>query len=75
MLDDLIDQAIEKTLERAGVMCSDEERMDRVYDKIVAPIAKYIGMKASWLIYTMECLASLIVVQTILLVILIQCLR
>lgn len=75
MIDDLIDQAIEKALDRAGVLCADDERMDSVYDKILTPITRYIGMRASWLVYTVECLASLIVLQTVLLVVIIQLLR
>jgi hypothetical protein len=75
MIDDIIDQAMEKALERAGVLCNDEERMNKIYEGIFTPIIKYIGMRASWLVYTIQCLASLIVLQTILLVIVIQCLR
>ena len=75
MIDDLIDQAIEKALERAGVLCTDEDRMNKIYEGILTPITRYIGMRASWLVYTVECLASLIVLQTILLVVIIQLLR
>jgi hypothetical protein len=75
MIDDLVDQAIEKALERAGLMCEDTDRMDKVYESILSPLTKYIGMRASWLVYTIECLASLIVLQTVLLVVIVQMLR
>jgi hypothetical protein len=75
MIDDLIDQAIEKGLERAGVLCTDEARMDAVYERIFTPLIKYLTLRAGWLVYTIECLASLIVLQTVLLVIIIQRLR
>ena len=75
MLDDVIDQAIEKGLERAGVLCNDETRMHAMYERVFDPVIKYLMVRAGWMVHAVECLASLIVLQTMLLIIIIQRLR
>lgn len=72
MLDEVIDQAIEKGLERAGILCNDEKRMHTMYESVFNPLIKYLKVRAGWLVHAVECLASLIVLQTVLLVIIIQ---
>jgi hypothetical protein len=72
MLDEIVDQAILKTIERAGVVCEDKDLMERVYNSIVTPLFQHISIRAGWIVYVIEMLASLIVVQTVLLVIILQ---
>ena len=72
MIEDIIDQTLEKTLERTAVLCSDETKMERLYDTVFTPLMKYISMKITWFVRAIECLALLIIIQTVLLVIIIQ---
>ena len=67
MLDDAIDQLLCKTMDRAKMMMQDADKS--ALDGVVEPILAYISMKAGWLVYVVEMLASLIVVQTMLLVV------
>jgi hypothetical protein len=67
MVDDLIDQAILKAVERAGVLCKDDATMHAIYDGVLGPVMNHVTTKFSWMVYILEMLASLIIVQTILL--------
>lgn len=67
MVDDLIDQAILKAVERAGVLCKDDETLHTIYDGVLEPVMTHVTTKFSWMVYVLEMLASLIIVQTVLL--------
>lgn len=61
MLDDAIDQLLSKTLDRAEVVFREKD--------VASSIFHYLSLKAGWVVYVVEMLASLIVLQTVLLVV------
>ncbi len=66
MVDELIDQALRKAVERAGELCKDEETMHALFDGVLEPVVRHVTIKFAWLVYAIEVLALMVVIQTLL---------
>lgn len=61
MLDDAIDQLLYRAIDRAQVVLQEKD--------VLSTMMQYLQLRAGWLVYALELLASLIVLQTCLLVV------
>lgn len=64
MMDEILNQIISKGFE----YCSNEENVQRLEEKFLAPIIQHISRRFAWLTYSFQTMTILIVVQTILIV-------
>lgn len=74
-MDELIDQALDHCVERLGTMTSDDTRMDRVYASVLAPFMTYLTSRFAWFIRAVQSFMSLMVVQTLLMLMLLYNVR
>jgi len=65
-MDDIIDQAVDITIEHVGKICEDDERMEKVYQTILTPFMTYLSNRFTVFVRAVQCMMSLIVLQTIL---------
>lgn len=72
MLDELVDQAIEKGVERVGKYCKDPERLNAMYTSIFGPVTTFLFERLRWFVAAVQLVVSLIVVNTVLLVVILK---
>jgi len=64
-MDDLIDQALAKLVERTGKLCEDDVVTTRVVDCIVAPVISHLSTKFAFQVWVMELIALLVVLHVV----------
>lgn len=64
-MDDLIDQALTKLVERSGKLCEDDAVTTRVVDCIVAPVIQHLSTKFAFQVKVMELIAMLVVLHVV----------
>lgn len=62
-MDDLIDQALTKLVERTGKLCEDDILTTRVVDCIVSPVMSHLSSKFAFQVRVMELIALLVVLH------------
>ena len=65
-MDEIIDQAFSKVVERAGILCRDEKNVHAIFDGVLEPVVRHVSVKFAWLVYAIEVLAALVILQTLL---------
>lgn len=71
-MDELIDQAFSKVVERAGILCRDEKNVHAIFDGVLEPVVRHVSVKFAWLI---EVLAALVILQTLLICVVLYYIR
>ena len=72
MIDDLVDQAIEKGVERVGHYCQDPRRLESMYSTVFHPVTAYLFERMKWFVAAIQLVVSLIVVHTVLLLVILK---
>jgi hypothetical protein len=69
-MDEVIDQALTKLVERTGKLCEDDIVTTRVVDCIVAPVISHLSTKFAFQVRVMESIAMLVVLHVLMTVVL-----
>lgn len=72
MLDEIVDQAIEKGVERVGHYCQDKQRLDSMYSTIFGPVVAFLFERMRWFVAAVQLVVSLIIINTILLFVILK---
>lgn len=68
---DLFDQVVDTFVEKIARLCEDKDKMERVYSVVLSPFMVYLAERFAWFVRAVQCLMSLIVLQTVLIMFLV----
>jgi hypothetical protein len=69
-MSEFVEHVMDKGMEKLMAYCCDEKNKNKIEDTLFRPLISYLIVKFAWLKYTLQALSTMVVIQTVILLVL-----